>query len=130
MISSWLRQHSDYDGGYWNYWIILQGAGGKVAPARIIFTRSQNGYIALEADQRNNMCIPGNYFESEVSTDAARVIATLMIMNWLSWQVADMRAEYTTNLNHLIACQDALKDYISLIQHQHPEQGLIWGAID
>ena len=32
MIASWLRQHSDYDGGFWNYWIIPQGVGGNVAP--------------------------------------------------------------------------------------------------
>lgn len=32
MIASWLRQHSDYDGGFWNYWIIPQGTGGNIAP--------------------------------------------------------------------------------------------------
>lgn len=92
MIATWLRQYLDYDVGFWNYLIILQGVGGNVAPDRIIFTTTQTGYIAPEGEQRYNMCIPGNYFESEVSADVAGIIATLMIMNWLSWQAADMGA--------------------------------------
>ena len=74
------------------------------------------------------MVIPGNYFEAEVSADAAGIISTLMIMKWLSWEVVDMGPEYATVLNHLIARQDALKDYVSIIQH--PERELIWRAID
>ncbi|WP_370608262.1 antirestriction protein [Citrobacter meridianamericanus] len=128
MIASWLRQHSDYDGGFWNYWIIPQGTGGNVAPNRIIFTTTQTGYIALAGKQHYNMCIPGNYFEAEVSADAAGIIATLMIMNWLSWQASDMGPEYARVLKHLVARQDALKDYISIIQH--PERDMIWRAID
>ncbi|MDN4377046.1 antirestriction protein, partial [Citrobacter portucalensis] len=63
------------------------------------------------------MCVPGNYFESEVSADAAGIIATLMIMNWLSWQAADMGDKYAKVCKQLVARQDALKDYVSLIQH-------------
>jgi len=74
------------------------------------------------------MCIPGNYLESEVSVDAAGIILTLMIMNWLSWQVADMGPEYARVCKHLVARQDGLKDYVSLIQH--PERELIFRAID
>ncbi|MFS3190467.1 antirestriction protein [Klebsiella pneumoniae] len=128
MIASWLRQHSDYDGGFWNYWIIPQGTGGNVAPNCVRFTTTQTGYIAPEGEQRYNMVIPGNYFEAEVSADAAGIIATLMIMNWLSWQVADMGPEYSKVCKHLVARQDALKDYISIIKH--PEAHLIYRAID
>ncbi|EDI0448422.1 antirestriction protein [Salmonella enterica subsp. enterica serovar Newport] len=128
MIASWLRQYSDYDGGFWSYWIIPQGVGGNVAPNKIIFTTTQIGYIAPAGEQRYNMCIPGNYFESEVSADAAGIISTLMIMNWLSWQAADMGAEYAKVCKYLVTRQDALKDYVSLIQH--PERNLIWRAID
>ena len=74
------------------------------------------------------MIIPGNYFEAEVSADAAGIIATLMIMNWLSWQVAYMGAEYAHVCRSLVARQDALKDYISNIKH--PEAHLIYRAID
>lgn len=128
MIASWLRQHSDYDGGFWSYWIIPQGTGGNVAPNCVRFTTVQTGYIAPEGEQRYNMVIPGNYFEAEVSADAAGIIATLMIMNWLSWQVADMGLEYAKVCKHLVARQDALKDYISIIKH--PEAHLIYRAID
>lgn len=128
MIASWLRQYSYYGGGFWSYWIIPQGTGGNVTPNCVRFTTTQTGYIAPEGGQCYNMVIPDNYFEAEVSADAAGIISTLMIMNWLSWQVVDMGPEYATVLNHLITRQDALKDYISLIQH--PERELIWRAID
>lgn len=81
MIASWLRQYSDYDGGFWSYWIIPQGTGGNEAPNCVRFTTTQTGYIAPEGEQPYNMVIPGNYFESEVCADAAGIIATLMIMN-------------------------------------------------
>ncbi|MBL9580424.1 antirestriction protein, partial [Klebsiella pneumoniae] len=122
------RQHSDYDGGFWSYWIIPQGVGGNITPGRIQFITTQTGYIAPEGEQRYRMHIPGNYFEGEVSADAAGIIATLMIMNWLSWQVADMGPEYARVCKHLVSRQDALKDYISIIHH--PERHLIWRAID
>jgi hypothetical protein len=46
MAASWLRQHSDYDGGFWSYWIIPQGVGGNITPNRIQFITTQTGYIA------------------------------------------------------------------------------------
>lgn len=57
MIASWLRQHSDYDGGFWSYWIIPQGTGGNVSPNCVRFTTAQTGYIAPEGEQRYNMVI-------------------------------------------------------------------------
>jgi hypothetical protein len=38
MAASWLRQHSDYDGGFWSYWIIPQGVGGNIT--RTVFSSS------------------------------------------------------------------------------------------
>jgi hypothetical protein len=128
MIASWLRQHSDYDGGFWNYYVIPKGVTGSIAPHTDIILATQTGYIAPEGEQRYNMVVPGNYFEAEVSADAAGIIASLMIMNWLSWQVADMGPEYSTVCKYLVARQDALKDYVSLIKH--PEASLIFRAID
>ncbi|SUG44899.1 Antirestriction protein [Salmonella enterica subsp. arizonae] len=128
MIASWLRQHSNYDGGFWNYWIIPQGVGGNVAPNRIIFTTTQTGYIAPAGVQRYDMCIPGNYFESEVSADTAGIIATLMIMNWLSWQVADMGPEYAIVLQTSCrspGCPEGLYQPYSTSR-----EGLIFRAID
>jgi hypothetical protein len=51
-----------------------------------------------------------------------------MIMNRLSWQVAEMGPEYARVCRHLVSRQDALKDYLSIIHH--PERHLIWRAID
>lgn len=128
MAASWLRQHSDYDGGLWSYWIVPQGVGGNITPNRIQFITTQTGYIAPEGEQRYRMRIPGNYFEGEVSADAAGIIATLMIMNRLSWQVAEMGPEYARVCRHLVSRQDALKVYLSIIHH--PESHLIWRVID
>ena len=128
MVADWLRQHSDYDGGYWHYWVIPQGTGGNVAPNSIRFTTTDTGYIAPEGEQYYNMVIPGNYFEAEVSADAAGIIATLMILNRLAWQVSEMGSQYENICQRLIARQDALKDYVSIIKH--PEAHLIWRAID
>ena len=128
MAASWLRQHSDYDGGFWSYWIIPQGVGGNITPNRIQFITTQTGYIAPEGKKSYRMRIPGNYFDGDVSADAAGIIATLMIMNWLSWQVADMGPEYARVCKYLVSRQDALKDYLSIIHH--PERHIIWRAID
>lgn len=128
MADNWLRQHSDYDGGFWSYWIIPQGVGGNIAPNRIQFITSQTGYIAPEGKGRYRMRIPGNYFEDDVSADAAGIITTLMVMNSLSWQVSEMGPEYARICHHLVSRQDALKEYVSIIQH--PERHLIWRAID
>ena len=128
MAASWLRQHSEYDGGSWSYWVIPQVVGGNIAPNSIQFITTQTGYIAPEGEQRYRMCIPVNYFEGEVSADAAGIIATLMIMNRLSWHVAEMGPQYDQICRRLVSRQDALKYYISIIQH--PERHLIWRAID
>lgn len=128
MAADWLRQHSDYDGGYWDYWIIPQGTGGNVAPNSIRFTTTDTGYIAPEGEQCYNMVIPGNYFEAEVSADAAGIIATLMILNRLAWQTSEMGPQYQSICQRLIGRQDALKDYVSIIKH--PEAHLIFRAID
>lgn len=113
---------------HYPYWVIPQGVGGNIAPNSIQFITAQTGYIAPEGEQRYRMCIPGNYFEGEVSADAAGIIATLMIMNRLSWQAAEMGPEYDRVCRRLVSRQDALKDYISIIHH--PERHLIWQAID
>ena len=128
MAASWLRQHSGYDGAIWSYWVIPRGVGGNIAPNRIRFITAQTGYIAPEGEWRYKMSIPGNYFESEVSADAAGIIATLMVMNRLSCQVAEIGGEYISVCKHLVSRRDALNNYLSIIQHL--EKHLILRAID
>ena len=127
MVMDWLTRHSDYDGGYWNYFVIPEGSEGKIAP-HTTATLKTTGYIAPDFDRAYKMCIPGNYFDSEVSADAAGIIATLMILNALSWKTSEMGAKYARTCQLLIERQDALKDYISIINH--PEAHLIFRAID
>lgn len=74
---------------------------------------TQTGYIAPEG---------------EVSVDTVGIIATIIILNGVSWQVTDMGPEYTKICKHLVARQDTLKNYASLIQN--PERELILSAID
>lgn len=127
MVMDWLTRHSDYDGGYWNYFVIPEGSEGKIAPHTAV-TLKTTGYIAPDFDGTYKMCIPGNYFDGEVSADAAGIIATLMILNALSWQASGMGPKYARTCQLLIERQDALKDYISIIKH--PEAHLIFRAID
>jgi hypothetical protein len=128
MAADWLRRCSDYDGGNWDYYLIPEGVQGKIAPHTIITTQVITGFIAPSGHQLYKMDIAGNYFSAEVSAQAAGIIATLMIMNELSWKWSEMGPEYTGLCEGLIARQDALKDYISIIKH--PERHLIWQAID
>lgn len=89
-----------------------------MVPNCVRFTTTQTVYITPEGERRYNMMIPGFYVEAEISADAAGFISALMIMNWLSCQVSDMRPEYSKVINHLITRKDALKDYDSIIQHR------------
>ena len=127
MVMNWLSQHSDYDGGYWNYFVIPEGAEGKIAPHTDVRLKT-TGYIAPDFESAYKICVPGNYFEADVSADAAGIIATLMILNVLSWKASEMGAKYVRTCQLLIERQDALKDYISIIRH--PEAHLIYRAID
>ena len=60
--------------------------------------------------------------------EAAGIIATLMCLNRLNWQVFEMGPEMARVCQGLVDRQDALKDYISIIKH--PERDLIYRAID
>lgn len=127
MVMNWLTRHSDYDGGYWNYFVILEGSERKISHHTTVRLKT-TGYIAPAFDGTYKICIPGNYFEGEVSADAAGIIATLMILNALSWKASEMGERYVRACQLLVERQDALKDYISIIKH--PEAHLIFRAID
>lgn len=127
MVMDWMTRHSDYDGGYWNYFVIPEDGEGKVATHTTVKLKT-TGYIAPDFDGKYNICVPGNYFEGEVSADAAGIIATLMILNVLSWKTSEMGDKYARICQLLVERQDALKDYIRIIKH--PEANLIFRAID
>ncbi|EIP3952756.1 antirestriction protein [Salmonella enterica] len=116
MAINFMRLHcANYDGGYWEFYAIHRGLS------------CQGGYIA-PPEGTYRLAIPGNYFDAEVSADAAGLIATLFVLNQLSWRVSEMGPRYVLTCQALVARQDALKDYISNIKH--PESHLIFRAID
>jgi hypothetical protein len=127
MAMNFLHRHSNYDGGMWNFYEVPRGINGHVAPWTDIITTRPTGYIA-PAEGTYRLTIPGNYFDADVSADAAGIIATLFILNHLSWKVSEMGSEYASTCQGLVDRQDALKDYISIIKH--PERELIFRAID
>lgn len=92
-----------------------------------IVTTCATGYIA-PPDGTYRMTIPGNYFDAEVSADAAGIIATLFVLNQLCWKVSEMGSQYAQTCQGLIDRQDALKVYVSIIKH--PESSLIFRAIN
>ncbi|MCK7310544.1 antirestriction protein [Enterobacter quasiroggenkampii] len=127
MVMDWLTRHSDYEGGNWNYFVIPEGSDGEISLHTTVRLKT-TGYIAPDFDGTYKICVPGNYFEGEVSADAAGIIATLMILNSLSWKASAMGEKYARTCQLLVERQDALKDYISIIKH--PEALLIFRAID
>jgi hypothetical protein len=128
MVISFMRQHcASYDGGYWHFYDIPRGFNGQIAPWTEGCTTSRTGYIA-PPEGTYRLSIPGNYFDEEVSADAAGLIATLFVLNQLSWKVSEMGPAYAQTCQALVERQDALKDYISI--SKHPESHLIFSAID
>jgi len=101
---------------------------GKIAADTIISTQVITGFIAPAGELNFKLDIPGNYFSAEVSAQAEGIIATLMVMNQLSWKLSEMGTACSEMCDGLIARQDAIKDYISIIKH--PQRALIWRAID
>jgi hypothetical protein len=116
MAINFMRLHcANYDGGYWAFYAIQRGIS------------CQGGYIA-PPEGTYRLAIPGNYFDADVSADATGLIATLFVLNQLSWKISEMGPRYALTCQALVARQDALKDYISQIKH--PERHLIFSAID
>lgn len=128
MAIHFMRLHcANYDGGYWDFYEIPRGISGQIASWTNVCTSRPTGYIA-PPEGTYPLAIPGNYFEAEVSADAAGLITTLFVLNQLSWKVSEMGSRYALTCQTLTDRQDALKDYISIIQH--PESHLIFRAID
>lgn len=127
MVYNWMSRNTSYQGANWNYYEIPEGIAGRVAAWTNAETK-WTGYMAPDLDGPLTMSIPGNYFESEVSPDAAGIIVTIMILNQLSWAISEMGPGYQSVVNKLIDRQDALKDFVSITNH--PEAHLIYRAID
>ena len=102
LVFSWLRELSnDYQGGYWHYYWLSNGAF----------------YMAPHIRSTLRLVWANNFFDSDMSADAAGVVATLYGLNHL---------QSITHEARLIDRYQGLLEYVE----QHPESRLIWQAID
>ncbi len=102
LVYCWMRNLSeDYQGGYWDYFKLSNGGF----------------YMAPRTSKKFRVLVAGNYFEGELSADAAGIVATLYALCELANRTASDRV---VDLYHL------LRDYAS----EHPDAGQIFAAID
>jgi len=91
----------DYKGGYWDYYTLSNGGF----------------YMALSQSEPLKMACVSNYFEGEMSADAASIGVNLFVLNAFAWQV---NAEKYSEAFH------GLRDYVL----EHEEAAKILSFID
>lgn len=100
-VYCWMRRLcSHYDGGYWNFYDLSNGGF----------------YIAPADEKKMWLTWPGNYFNDEMSADAAGIVVTLYALNDFAEQISPAFGEKHRQLY----------DYIE----SHPEAQAIYAAID
>jgi hypothetical protein len=92
---------NSYNGGYWDYLTLSNGGG----------------YMAPKFDGNVKICVAGNYFDAEMSADAAGVVASMFALNQLANSTRD---------EEIIERYYALRAYAL----SHPDSYLIMQAID
>ncbi|ALP54995.1 antirestriction protein (plasmid) [Candidatus Tenderia electrophaga] len=95
------RLCENYQGGYWDFYELSNG-GFYMAPA---------------TEEMLNLSWAENYFQGEMSADAAGVVACLFAYNHLAWETRD---------ESLILMYESLREYVGF----HTEASLIFRAID
>ena len=102
LVYCWMRNLSeDYQGGYWDYFKLSNGGF----------------YMAPRTSKKFRVLVAGNYFEGELSADAAGIVATLYALCELANRTASDR---------IVDLYRLLRDYAS----EHPDAGQIFAAID
>ena len=91
----------DYNGGFWEFYTLSNGGF----------------YMAVESEKRFRMEWPDNYYEGEMSADAASIGVNLFVQNAFAWEVD---AERFTDAFH------QLRDYAA----EHAEAPEIFRFID
>ena len=100
-VFGWMRRLcGDYDGGFWEFYELSNGGF----------------YIAPENGGKMRLVWPGNYFDGEMSPDAACIVATLYALNVFAEQAGPYFSD----------------KYIQLYEFMrlHPEAEVIRAAID
>ena len=92
---------TDYKGGYWEFYELSNGGW----------------YTAPKTDKRFKMAWPGNYYEGEMSADAAGITASLYAINHLA---------NATEGDRFIKAYHSLRDFA----REHAEADQILAAID
>ncbi|WP_299945665.1 antirestriction protein [uncultured Microbulbifer sp.] len=104
-VYSWMdKLCEDYNGGYWHFYTLSNGGF----------------YMAPEVNEPMRLQVVGNYFDGELSSDAAGIVTTLFAI-----QTIASRAKG--------ADKDRLIDRYYLLQNfasEHPESAAIFRAID
>ena len=100
-VYCWMRRLCPhYDGGYWEFYDLSNGGF----------------YIAPADEKKMWLTWPGNYFNDEMSADAAGIVVTLYALNDVAEQISPTFGEKHRQLY----------DYIE----SHPEAQAIYAAID
>ncbi len=100
-VFGWMRiLCGDYNGGFWEFYELSNGGF----------------YIAPENKGKMRLVWPGNYFDGEMSPDAAGIVTTLYALNGFAEQAGPYFSD----------------KYIQLYEFMrlHPEAGVIRAAID
>lgn len=73
-----------------------------------------NPGILLLLENNVMTCVsPVIIIESKIGADAVGITSALIIMKWMSMNLANMEPEYSRFFKHLIARQNALKNYVT-----------------
>jgi len=71
LVFNFMGQYAQgYSGGYWHFYTLSNGGL----------------YIALDSVERFKVCNPMNYFEKEMSAQAASISVCLYALNALAWK--------------------------------------------
>lgn len=108
VYSTALKLSKDYSGGSWAFKELSTGGG----------------YMVPECAETLSVSVSGNWFEGELSADAAGIVFTLFTLNALIWHTHSKEA--TGLLDKLVLQFERLQQYA----RQHAESHLIFAAID
>ncbi|MDD2162645.1 antirestriction protein [Pseudomonas sp. MIL19] len=102
LVFCWMRNLSeDYNGGLWNYYTLSNGSF----------------YMAPATERTFRVRVAGNWFDGELSADAAGIVATL-------YAVCELANR--TGSDRIVDQYHLLHDYAG----EHPDAGQIFAAID
>lgn len=102
MVFDWMgKLCEDYHGGMWRFYDL----------------DNDGFYMAPDAAEKMHLVCAGNYYDGDMSADAAGIVATLYTLNMMLWNAPS---------EALQTAYYALRDFAG----EHAEANAIFGAID